>query len=176
MILSHFDIIEEYEKGKIRISPFNPQKVTTNSYDLKLGAKLLKYTDAIIDPKKENKYELIDIPDSGYLMNKGDFLLGETQEMIGSDFYVPLIHGKSGIARMGLFIHVTADIFDIGYFGKSTLQLYATLPVKLYVGMDIAQVSFWTVKGEIELYSGKYQNSVEPVASKINKEFENDTY
>ncbi len=71
---------------------------------------------------------------------------------------------------MGLFVHVTADLIDIGSFGVSTLQLYATLPVKIYPGMLIAQVSFWQPKGKITLYKGKYQNSIGPVISLCHRD------
>jgi hypothetical protein len=38
----------------------------------------------------------------------------------------PTNSGKSGTARMGLFVHVTADLIDIGSHGVTTFQLYAT--------------------------------------------------
>lgn len=171
MILTGNSIISEHELGKILITPFYKDRVTTNTYDLALGSKLLRYTVDEIDPKKETPYELIEIPEDGYLMRRGEFLLGATQERLGSDHFVPLIHSKSGIARMGLFVHITADIIDIGFHGQSTLQLYATLPVRLYPGMLIAQVSFWMPKGKISLYNGKYQGSDGPQPSRIYKDF-----
>lgn len=162
MILTGSKILKEVKRNKIKISPFNPLRITTNSYDLRLGEKLIKYTSKIFDPKKKPDYENIKIPKKGILMKAGDFLLGETEEKIGSDYYVPIIHAKSGTARMGVFVHITANLIDIGSFGKSTLQLFAVLPVKLYSGMLIAQVSFWVPKGKIILYKGKYQGSNGP--------------
>ncbi|NUM60371.1 MAG: dCTP deaminase, partial [Bdellovibrionaceae bacterium] len=111
--------------------------------------------------------EIIEIPNDGLKLNKGEFILAETEEKIGSDFYVPLIHAKSGTARAGLFVHITADLIDIGSYGKSTLQLFATIPIIIYPGMKIAQVTFWQPQGEIELYQGKYQNSDGPMPSLI---------
>lgn len=171
MILTGNSIVKENGSGKILITPFLPERVTTNTYDLALGKKLLRYTVNEIDPKKETPYELFEIPEDGYLMEPGEFLLGSTEERIGSDYYVPLIHSKSGIARMGLFVHITADIIDIGFHGQSTLQLYATLPLRLYPGMLIAQVSFWVPKGKISLYNGKYQSSYGPQPSRIYRDF-----
>lgn len=176
MILTGKKIIEEVENNKIEISPFNIEQVTTNSYDLSLGSAVIRYKCDVIDPKIETPYEEIMIPEEGLVLEAGDFVLGHSNEVLGSDFYVPLIHGKSGTARMGLFVHVTADLIDIGSHGVSTLQLYATLPVRLYPNMLIAQVSFWVPFGEIELYNGKYQNSKGPMPSMTYKDFKYDIF
>jgi dCTP deaminase len=171
MILTGKHIQQEVESKNITISPFDPKQMSTNSYDLRLGKNLIRYTEPVLDPKKQNKYETIEILESGFLLNKGDFVLASTLEIIGSNNYVPIIHAKSGIARMGLFVHITADLIDIGSIGSSTLQLYATLPIKIYTNMLIAQVSFWKTLGKIELYNGKYSNSNQPQASKIYQDF-----
>lgn len=107
-----------------------------------------------------------DIPEDGFSLAAGDFVLAETAERIGSDHYVPLIHAKSGTARLGLFVHVTADLIDLGFVGQSTLQLYATLPVRIWPGMLIAQVTFWRPYGDIRLYQGKYQHAEGPQVSR----------
>ncbi|MEA1885186.1 MAG: dCTP deaminase [Thermotogota bacterium] len=176
MILTGKKIIAEVQKGKINIAPFDKSRVTTNSYDLSLGNTIIRYKQDIIDPKCQASYEEITIPDAGLVLNAGDFVLGHSKERIGSDFYVPLIHGKSGTARMGLFVHVTADLIDIGSHGVTTFQLYATLPVRLYSGMLIAQVSFWVPLGDIVLYKGKYQNSTGPRPSMAYKDFKYDIF
>lgn len=171
MILTGKKIIEEVKNGRIELDPFDESKATTNSYDLALGDTVVRYTSEIIDPKQQPDFEEIKIPEEGLVLNAGDFVLASSKERLGSDHYVPLIHGKSGTARMGLFVHVTADLIDIGSHGTSTLQLYATLPVKIYPNMPIAQVSFWVPKGEIVLYEGKYQNSDGPKPSMVYKDF-----
>lgn len=65
-------------------------------------------------------------------MKRGEFLLGCSNEFVGSDFYVPIVHAKSSIARLGLFIHITSGLFDIGCKCNVTFHLYATMPVRLY--------------------------------------------
>lgn len=176
MILTGQKIIEEVEAGKIEIAPFERAKATTNSYDLALGDTVIRYKPGIIDPRKAPEYEEVRIPEEGLVLQAGDFVLGHSKERIGSDHYVPLIHGKSGTARMGLFVHVTADLIDIGSHGVTTFQLYATLPVRLYPGMLIAQVSFWVPFGDIVLYKGKYQNSKGPQPSMTYKDFKYDIF
>lgn len=171
MILTGKKIIEEFKKGKIDIYPFEKKRVTTNSYDLSLGDTIIRYKDAVIDPKHKPLYDEIVMSKDGFVLQAGDFVLGHSKERIGSDFYVPIIHGKSGTARMGLFVHVTADLIDIGSHGVTTFQLYATLPVHIYPGMLIAQVSFWVPWGDIVLYEGKYQNSTGPRPSLTYKDY-----
>ena len=171
MILTGHKIIEEVENGKITISPFTRENVTTNSYDVSLGEYLIRYTDDVIDPRKMPNYELIKIPEDGFLIKKNEFYLGSTVEEIGSEHYVPLLHAKSGTARSGLFVHITADLIDIGSVGNLTLQMYATLPVIVYPHMKIGQVTFWVPKGEIVLYNGKYQHSKGPQVSKTSIDF-----
>ncbi len=171
MILTGKKIINEVKNKKIDIFPFDKKRATTNSYDLSLGNKIIIFKKGTIDPKKEVLYVEKTIPKDGLILKAGDFVLGHSEERIGSDFYVPIIHGKSGTARMGLFVHVTADLIDIGSHGNTTFQLYATLPVRIYPGMLIAQVSFWVPLGDIVLYKGKYQNSVGPQVSQMHKNF-----
>lgn len=172
MILSGLSIREEFNLRRINIQPYRDEHITTNSYDLTLGTKFLRYTGEVLDPRKENPHEIFEVDEKGIVLKKGDFLLGHSAEVIGSDHYVPIIHAKSSTARLGLFVHVTADLIDIGSHGNVTFQLYSTLPVKVYPGMRIGQVSFWKPKGDIELYQGKYQGSNGPRASEVYRDFQ----
>lgn len=169
MILTSNSILKEVKRGNIQINPFSVKNVTTNSYDLAIGESLIFYTNRILDPKKNNKFKIVKIPKKGLVLKKNTFCLASSVEIVGSDKFVPIIHAKSGIARLGLFVHITADLIDIGYHGNVTFQLYATLPIKIYPNMKIAQVTFWVPDGKIELYSGKYQNSIGPQSSKYYK-------
>ncbi|ABU73960.1 dCTP deaminase [Vibrio campbellii] len=166
MILTGKKISQEAENGNIILDPYADLRVTSNSYDLALGKKYIVYDDEIIDPFKKANFQMHTMPEEGIYLNKGDFILCESAERVGSEHYVPIIHAKSGIARAGLFVHVTADLIDIGSIGKITFQLYATLPVKIVPGMLIGQVSFWVPDGDVELYNGKYQGSEGPMVSK----------
>ena len=162
------------ERGTIIIRPFQAENLTTNSYDISLGRELLAYTSEVLDPYQKPEVRRIVIPEEGYLLPKGSFHLGATEQVIGSTQYVPLLHARSGTARSGLFVHVTADLVDIGFVGNLTLQLYATLPVRVYPGQKIGQVTFWRPYGEIRLYDGKYQHSSGPQASKTYLDYETD--
>jgi dCTP deaminase len=165
MILTGQEISHQVKGERIRIEGFDPDRVTTNSYDLRLGDELIRYTCEVLDPKVDNPTETVHFPAEGVSLERGEFLLGRTQEAFGSDYYVPKIHAKSSTARLGLFVHITADLIDVGAYGCATLQLFATLPVRIYPGMSIAQVTFWRPDGEITLYHGKYQGARKPMAS-----------
>ena len=160
MILTGEEISNQVSMQRIKISPFNREQITTNSYDIRLDDTLIRYTSDVIDPKIQE----IKIPETGLILEPQSFHLGASFEKIGSDFYVPILHAKSGTARKGLFVHVTSDLIDIGSYGKLTLQLYATLPVKVYPNMLIGQVT-------LKLYHGKYQGSEKPRISEIYKDF-----
>lgn len=166
MILTGTEISKQVGRGRITVAPFDDVRCTTNSYDLALGNRLVVYKDEVLDPRQEPAHELRRIPEEGYVLAAGEFVLAETAERIGSDHYVPMIHAKSGTARLGLFVHVTADLIDLGFVGQSTLQLYATLPVRIWSGMLIAQVTFWRPYGRIRLYQGKYQHADGPQISR----------
>jgi dCTP deaminase len=166
VILTGAEIAQQAARGRIRIEPFDAARCTTNSYDLALGRRLIIYREEVLDPRHEAQYDVIEVGEDGYALAAGDFLLAESAEQFGSEHYVPMIHAKSGIARLGLFVHVTADLIDLGFFGHSTLQLYATLPVRIVPGMLIAQATFWVPYGPITLYRGKYQHADGPLISR----------
>lgn len=172
MILTGNEIVKNKKNGSILIEPFDIGMITTNSYDLTLGGQLMRYDDDILDPRVKPKTTSIQIPEDGYVINRGEFLLGSSLEMVGSDHYVPIVHAKSSIARLGLFIHITSGLFDIGSKCNVTFHFYATMPIKVYKGMKIAQITFWKPKGIIELYNGKYNNDIGISPSKIYLDFE----
>ena len=73
---------------------------------------------------------------------------------------VPMIEGRSSIGRLGLFVHVTAGFGDVGFCGYWTLEMFAVQPVKIYPGVQICQMFFHQIVGDITEYSsGKYQHN-----------------
>jgi dCTP deaminase len=171
MILTGDKIVREVKKKRIIIDPFSIEQVNPNSYNFRLGEKIKIYQNRILDVKKNNKTKTITIPKEGLILMPNVLYLGHTFEIMGSDFYVPIIRGRSSIGRMGLFINITADLIDIGSVNQWTLQLHATQPIKIYPNIQIGQVTFWKVKGDIDLYKGKYQGSCGPMESQMYKDF-----
>ena len=89
--------------------------------------------------------ELVETPDDeAFILHPGEFVLGATLERLalGVDI-VARLEGKSSLGRLGLQVHSTAGFVDPGFDGHVTLELsnVANLPITLYPGMKIGQVS-----------------------------------
>lgn len=165
MILSGAEIERQRQASRLTIEPFDASQVNPNSYDFRLGPILRVYDDYVLDFAKRNATSTVSIPDDGITLQPGRIYLGHTVEKMGSEHYVPLIKAKSSTARLGLFIHMTADLIDIGSLNQWTLQLNAVQPVRVYPNMLIGQVTFWEIRGRGALYDGKYQGSMGPMES-----------
>ena len=82
-------------------------------------------------------------------------------------------------AGSGLLIHSTAGYVDPGWKGNLTLELsnVANLPIALYFGMKIGQISFFKMSSPVERPYGspalgsKYQGQSEPTASAFHRDF-----
>ena len=171
MILTGKEIKKKVKSEKIIIEPFDENALNPNSFNFRLGDFVKVYKNKILDPKVKQEVEVIKIPDEGLVLSTNKVYLGYTREKMGSNYYVPIMSGRSSTGRLGLFVHITADLIDIGSINHWTLQMHATQPVKIYKGMLIGQVTFWKPQGEIDLYKGKYQGSKEPMESQIWKDF-----
>lgn len=159
-------------RGAITIEPFNVSQLNPNSYNFQLSDTIVVYDEYILDAAKENKSHVMTVPGDGIVLEPDRIYLGATSEVIGSNEYVPIIRARSSTARLGLFVHVTADLIDLGYFGQVTLQLHAVQPTRIYPDMEIGQVTFWKTQGERIRYCGKYQGSIGPMPSKSYLDWE----
>ena len=129
MILTGPEIGTRVGLRHIIIEPFSAAALNPNSYDVALGDSILVYSSSILDVAKHNPVEELRIPPEGLLLKGGGFYLGHSVERIGSDHFVPILHAKSGTARAGLFVHVTANLIDLGSVGNLTFQLAPVLDV-----------------------------------------------
>lgn len=159
MILSDKRILEEMEKGTIKIEPYRRECLGTNSYDVHLGQHLATYTDVELDAKKHNTIEHFDIPDEGFLLEPDKFYLGVTEEYTETHAHVPFLEGKSSTGRLGIDIHATAGKGDVGFCGNWTLEISVKQPVRVYKGMPIGQLIYFPVDGEVEVKYNEKQNA-----------------
>lgn len=172
-ILTGHEIKMQQQVGGLYIEDFSEERLNPNSYNLRLAPELLVYTEAVLDPKQNNRTREIIIPEDGYVLKPGRLYLARTMEWTESRDFVPKLEGRSSIGRLGLAIHVTAGFGDVGFAGNWTLELECVQPVKIYPGMEICQISYHTVSGEVmDRYHGKYQGSTDVVASRIFQDFE----
>ncbi len=172
MILTGPEIAKQVAAGRIVIDPFSPEQVNPNSYNFRLDRYLLVYTESIIDPKRSLPTKTIEIPPQGLRLEAGCLYLGSTVEKLGSPHYAPTYAARSSVARLGLFINLSASLGDIGFVGTWTLQLHAVQPIVVYPYMEIGQMMFWVPHGTISLYNGKYQASHGPRASLIGQDID----
>ena len=108
MILSDKRIMEEMERGTIRIQPYDRANLGSNSYDVHLGPWLATYREHILDAKKHNEIESFEIPEEGFVLYPHIFYLGVTAEYTETHEHVPFLEGKSSTGRLGIDIHATA--------------------------------------------------------------------
>ncbi len=146
MILTGKEILKQVKKGNIKIDPFNIEDIENNSYDFHIDNTLKVYKDNELDSNKENEMEEITIPEEGLTLLPDKIYIGTTQEIIGSNKFVPIIKGRSSTGRLGIFVNITADLIDLGSIQKCTLMLHTVVPVKIYPNMKIGQVTFWVTK------------------------------
>jgi dCTP deaminase len=183
MILSDRTIREQIEAGRIVIDPFDPACVQPSSVDLHVDAEFRVFRNnryPFIDVKqKQDLTELVEVkPDEPFILHPGEFVLGSTLERVSiPDDLVARLEGKSSLGRLGLLIHSTAGYVDPGWDGFLTLELsnVANLPITLYPGMKIGQISFFQLTTAAETPYGsagnKYQNQQGPTASRFHEEF-----
>ena len=165
MILTGAQIRRARAKGEITIEPFRLAHLGPNSYDFRLGNRCRTYKRRTLDASAPNPSFLLVVPATGMLLSPHKLYLFNTEEVMGSEKYVPIIRGRSSVGRLGLFIDITADLIDLGSINQWTLQLHCVQPVRIYPGMLIGQVTFWRTFGRRTFYNGKYQKLQSPVAS-----------
>jgi dCTP deaminase len=187
MILSDRTIREELGAGRIVIDPLDESCIQPSSVDLRLDRLFrvfLNHTMPVIDVKQdlEDLTRLVEIDEGeAFILHPGEFVLGSTYERVSlPDDLVGRIEGKSSLGRLGLLIHSTAGFIDAGFSGHITLELsnVANLPITLYPGMKIGQVSFLRMTTPADVPYGsarvrsKYQGQRGPTPSRYWENFQ----
>jgi dCTP deaminase len=189
VVLSDKTIRSEIDAGRIAIDPFDPDLVQPSSVDVRVDRSFRVFHNnryAFIDVRQpmEDLTELVKV-DGGrpFILHPGEFVLGQTLERVTlPDDLVARLEGKSSLGRLGLLIHSTAGFVDSGFSGNLTLELsnVANLPITIYEGMPIGQLSFMRMDGPVERpygsreTSNKYQGQTEPTPSRFYLNFEGD--
>lgn len=186
VILSDHTIREQIDAGRIVIEPFDAKDIQPSSVDLHIDRYFRvfrNHTMGYIDVKQnlEDLTELVEMPeDEPFILHQGEFVLGSTLERVKlpTDL-VARLEGKSSLGRLGLLIHSTAGFVDAGWDGQLTLELsnVANLPITLYPGMKIGQISFIQMTTPADNPYGssavgsKYQGQVGPRPSRYWENF-----
>ena len=187
MILSDHTIREELAAGRIVIDPLDEANIQPSSVDLHIDRYFRvfrNHTLGHIDVKQnlEDLTELISLTEDEdpFILHPGEFVLGSTAERVAlpTDL-VARLEGKSSLGRLGLLIHSTAGFVDAGWDGHLTLELsnVANLPITLYAGMKIGQISFLRMTTPADVPYGsasvgsKYQGQQGPTPSRYWENF-----
>ena len=187
MILSDRSIRDAVDAGDLVIDPFEPANVQPSSIDLRIDRYFRvfrNHTQRVIDVKddQENLTELVEVVDEEdpFILHPGEFVLAATLERVGLPSHlVGRVDGKSSLGRLGLLTHATAGFIDPGFEGHITLELsnVATLPITIYAGMKVAQVSFEQMTTPADKPYGsqgmgsKYQGQRGPTPSRYFENF-----
>ncbi|WP_375714170.1 dCTP deaminase [Rhizobium sullae] len=164
MILTGSKIVKEVKCGNIVIEPFRYECINPNSYNYHLSDKIIEVSNF-----GDHEDEHLTISSDGIILRPDRFYLGSTHETLGSARYAMSLIGRSSIGRLGLFLQASANLGHTGSCHKWTLELKSCLPIKVYPGMTIGQVSFWRNAGDVSPYSGVYACNSNPFPSTINE-------
>jgi dCTP deaminase len=185
VVLSDRTIRAEIDSGRIVIDPFDPELIQPSSIDVRVDRQFRVFHNSrypYIDVRKpmDDLTEAVTVRgDRPFILHPGEFVLGQTLEKVTlPNDLVARLEGKSSLGRLGLLIHSTAGFVDSGFSGNLTLELsnVANLPITIYHGMPIGQISFMRMDGPVEHGYGsrgnKYQGQTEPTASRFYLNFD----
>src|ERR1700757_4430975 len=186
MVLSDRTIARLIDDGSIAIDPYDASLLQPSSLDVRVDRFFRVFHNArypFIDVKEpqEELTELVEIDDPRpFILHPGEFVLGSTLERVQlPDDLVARLEGKSSLGRLGLLIHSTAGFIDPGWGGPLTLELsnVANLPITIYHGMKIGQISFMQMTEPASAPYGsstlgsKYQGQRGPTPSRYWQNF-----
>lgn len=191
VVLSDVTLRELIDAGRLLVDPYDPRMIQPASIDMRLDHRFRIFTNHrydAIDPKRpmDDLTELLEIDRSGeeaFVLHPREFALAATVETVTlPDDLVGRFDGKSSLGRLGLITHQTAGFIDPGFSGQITLELSnaATLPIRLYPGMKIGQLSLMRMDRPVENPYGsgaagsKYHGQQGPTPSEYWRNFEDD--
>jgi dCTP deaminase len=171
MILSDIDIKKYIASGDIKIEPFDPDMLKPASYTFTLGPILMKpQSTGVVNALSENvKYQQITIPKNGYIINPGEFLLGEITEQLSISRKLACFHdARSTLTRIGLVVLQGSVLIQPGQANShETLEItnISRHPIKVFAGMPIVKGIFMLLNTPSEgdySKNGKYREQSIP--------------
>jgi dCTP deaminase len=186
VVLSDRTIGRLIDEGRIEIDPYDAGLLQPSSLDVRVDRYFRvfrnnRYPHIDVKREQEDLTELVEIDDEQpFILHPGEFVLGSTLERVRlPDDLVARLEGKSSLGRLGLLIHSTAGFIDPGFDGHVTLELsnVANLPITIYHGMKIGQLSFMQLSEPAltpygsDALGSKYQGQRGPTPSRYWKNF-----
>jgi dCTP deaminase len=190
------EIIDRMIKGDLTVSPLLSEKqIGAASVDLRMGnvalfvrARGISHVDPAFASRRDTKdhesetryqqkHERHELPfGTRLLLHPGALVLIPTLEWVTlPEDVMGAVTARSTWAREGLSI-ATATLIEPGYQGIVTLELanLGEIPIALYPGLEIAQISFIKTVGDTRRphADGQFNLSFEPRQGTIAKETE----
>ncbi|MEE8557896.1 MAG: dCTP deaminase [Myxococcota bacterium] len=169
-VLTRDQILDEIERGRLRIDPFDPDRVGPASIDLHLGAEIRVLDTDRSEPVDveggESVPELTRVVefDAGFVLEPGETVHGITQErlMLPPDL-CGWLEGRSSVARLGLTIHATSGFVHPGVQNHQVLEMsnLSRVPLRLRPGIRICQVVLERTEGQA-VYRGRFAGQTAP--------------
>ena len=180
MRLARPTIHKEWNAGTLRFEPnITEEDIGPSSIDLKLDTTFIfldKELQEERDVGADVRWRVQDQPWKPFAEKYGrrvEVAIGDSLELIPHTLVLGFtlesmqlpttlagrVEGKSGPARRGLLIHLTAPTIQAGYHGKLQLEIYNVGPASLMLepGKHICQLGLEQVT-EPEQYEGQFQS------------------
>lgn len=189
-------LIRRIQTQDLLVSPLlSAQQIGASSIDLRMGNVVLIVRargSSHVDPgeamrraqnaghereaQRQQKHERYELKfKTPFLLHPGTLALVPTLEWVSlPEDLMGSVTARSTWAREGLSI-ATATMIEPGYQGIVTLELanLGEIPIALYPGLELAQISFFDVVGSTRRpHKGQFELSFEPQQGNVAKESE----
>lgn len=187
MILSDSEIRKAIERQALIITPApNDGAIKTSAIDLHLSDEFRRWktpvpgTSVVIDPWGTEfqayaaQYTEV-VPaesDGSVILHPQGFLLAKTREKVElpeAHTLAARVEGRSGLARLGLGVHLTAPTIHSGFRGQIALEMvnHGLYPIRLRPGVAICQIIIESVYGTpTQSMTGAFQNQSSTLGNK----------
>ncbi len=169
-VLTHDRILEEIERGRLKIEPFSPEQVGPASIDFHLGHEIRVLAPDGSEPvdvdgdRAGPEVTRVVRMDPDFVLAPGQTVHGITTERLSlPPDLCGWIEGRSSIARLGLMVHVTSGFVHPGVNNHQVLEMtnLSRVPLRLRPGIRICQVVLERTEGEA-VYRGQFAGQRNP--------------
>jgi len=171
-MLNRYAIEKEIERGSIYVDKVEG-KICENFINVTLGDSIKIYDSPFLDVRNSFATKEFPIPESGFVIMPRELYIAATFEFTKTYGFVPELCESDELAALGMKSHITAGFGDNGFEGTWTLEIEASVPVRLYPNMIIGTLYYYPLIGNGDtLYRGKYFRQIDPTASRLSEEYD----
>ena len=191
-VLADKDIKNLITNGELKVIPLIDieRQLGSASLDVRLGPTFQTYQpnqSGVVDFTDSESVKNVLINSSivdldfkeGIVLAPGQFVLAHTMEYFGFPKTVAAqIEGRSSFARLGVQIHMTANLIDPGFHGSITFEIFnaGPNPIRLFPGYRIGQLRFFNCEQPDVSYDkktgAKYKGQLVYSKSLVSRDYE----